>query len=125
MALPCPFCSPQPHEVIDDDGPCYVMPTSDGPVGSLMVLPWAHRPTPLDLDEREWRVTQELLRRHRDRIAETLRPDGWNIGWNVQPVGGQSVDHVHCHLIPRFRDEPFAGRGIRWWFKSADNARPQ
>jgi len=88
-----------------------------------MVLPFAHRSTPLDLTRDEWTATQELLRRQRDSIAAALRPDGWNIGWNIQPVGGQSVDHVHCHLIPRYQDEPFAGRGIRSWFKSAENAR--
>jgi hypothetical protein len=26
-------------------------------------------------------------------------------------------------MIPRFADEPFAGRGIRWWFKQPENTR--
>jgi diadenosine tetraphosphate (Ap4A) HIT family hydrolase len=37
----------------------------------------------------------------KERIAEQLRPDGWNVGWNVRPVGGQSVAHAHCHLTLR------------------------
>ena len=118
MNQSCPFCAVQPDQVVDELGPCYVIPTGDGPRGSVMVLPWAHRSSPLDLTSEEWSITQELLRRARDRLSTSLQPDGWNIGWNVDPVGGQSVDHVHCHLIPRYRDEPFAGRGIRWWFKS-------
>jgi diadenosine tetraphosphate (Ap4A) HIT family hydrolase len=28
--------------------------------------------------------------------------DGWNIGVNVGEAGGQSVFHVHLHVVPRF-----------------------
>lgn len=117
----CPFC--EPHHVVDELGPCYVMATDDGPPGSIMVLPWAHRQTPLDLTHDEWTTTQLLLRKQRERVGEERNPDGWNIGWNLFAVGGQSVDHAHCHLIPRYADEPFAGRGIRSWIKSAENRR--
>ncbi|MFB4288808.1 HIT family protein [Nonomuraea sp. ATR24] len=51
-------------------------------------------------------------------------PDGWNVGWNVGPVGGQSVAHAHCHLVPRYAGEPFAGRGIRAWIKDPANRPP-
>lgn len=108
---------------MDDLGPCYVMPTDDGPEASVMVLPWEHRATPLDLDADEWAATQLLLRRQLERLAAELQPQGWNIGWNLHPVGGQSVDHAHCHLLPRYADERFAGRGIRSWIKSPKNRR--
>jgi diadenosine tetraphosphate (Ap4A) HIT family hydrolase len=58
------------------------------------------------------------------RIESEHAADGWNVGWNVMPVGGQSIPHAHCHLIPRYADEPYTGRGIRWWFKSEANKRP-
>jgi diadenosine tetraphosphate (Ap4A) HIT family hydrolase len=48
-------------------------------------------------------------------------PDGYNVGWNVGVVGGQSLAHTHCHLVPRYANEPFAGRGIRSWIKSSEN----
>lgn len=37
-------------------------------------------------------------------------------------VGGQSVSHAHCHLVPRYREERYAGKGLRWWFKQPENA---
>jgi histidine triad (HIT) family protein len=89
-----------------------------------MVLPIAHRVAPWDLTVDEWQATHRLLRRLSEQLAASLRPDGWNVGWNVLPVGGQSVPHAHCHLIPRYADEPYAGRGLRWWFKRPENRRP-
>jgi len=36
-------------------------------------------------------------------------------------VGGQIAMHAHMHVIPRFRQEPYAGRGIRYWLKQPAN----
>ncbi len=56
-------------------------------------------------------------------LDERLRPDGYNLIWNVKPDAGQEVAHVHLHLVPRFNDEPFTGRGARWHLKQPDNRR--
>jgi histidine triad (HIT) family protein len=60
----------------------------------------------------------------RDLVTAAHQLDGWNAGWNVEPVGGQSIPHVHCHPIPRYRDEPLADGGIRAWIKDPDNRPP-
>ena len=43
-------------------------------------------------------------------------PDGYNIGINIGPAAGQTVMHVHIHLIPRYvgdMDDPRGGvRGV-------------
>ena len=56
-------------------------------------------------------------------LDEQYGPAGYNVGWNNGAVAGQSVFHAHMHVIPRFADEPFAGRGIRYWLKQEDNRR--
>jgi diadenosine tetraphosphate (Ap4A) HIT family hydrolase len=88
-----------------------------------MVIPFEHRHDAWSLTREEWSATRELLSVMRDRVAERYGPDGWNIGWNVGEVGGQTVMHAHCHLVPRYADERFAGRGLRWWFKRTENMR--
>ena len=98
--------------------------TNEPPTGSLMVIPRTHRRTPWELTTEEWSATQSLLRLMMNQVSELHMPDGWNVGWNVGAVAGQVVEHAHCHLVPRYADEPFAGRGLRWWFKQAENARP-
>jgi histidine triad (HIT) family protein len=57
-------------------------------------------------------------------IDQLHHPDGYNVGWNCGSVGGQEVFHAHLHVIPRYRDEPLAGRGIRAWIKQEANHRP-
>jgi diadenosine tetraphosphate (Ap4A) HIT family hydrolase len=72
----------------------------------------------------EWAEVHTLVRAAKALLDERLRPDGYNLIWNVMPVGGQEVAHAHMHVIPRFGDEPFAGRGARWLLKQPDNRRP-
>jgi histidine triad (HIT) family protein len=54
-------------------------------------------------------------------MDERYHPDGYNVGWNCGAVGGQIAMHAHLHVIPRFRQEPYAGRGIRYWLKQPEN----
>jgi diadenosine tetraphosphate (Ap4A) HIT family hydrolase len=124
----CYFCSIlTSDQILCANDLCLAVWTEEvgAPEGSTMVLPKAHRETVWDLTEAEWTATRRLLLACRERVAALYRPDGWNVGWNVGPVGGQTVAHAHCHVVPRYRDEPFAGRGIRSWIKDPANRRPQ
>lgn len=123
----CPFCMPEiHHRIVESDRWCYAIWTEDTgtPAGSAMVVPIAHRPTVFDLTAQEWTSTLALLHAVKQVIHLQYAPEGWNIGWNVHPVGGQSVAHAHCHLVPRYAGEPFAGRGIRSWIKDPANRPP-
>jgi diadenosine tetraphosphate (Ap4A) HIT family hydrolase len=120
----CPFCSVPEHEVIVREGRCFAIWTGEQPVGSAMVLPAEHRGAPWELSDDEWVATRRLVRSVVQRVTDLYEPQGWNVGWNVGDVGGQSVPHAHCHVVPRYADEPYAGRGLRWWFKHPDNNRP-
>lgn len=44
----------------------------------------------------------ELAAAERKKIDEELSPDGYNVGVNVSAAAGQSIFHVHIHLIPRY-----------------------
>jgi histidine triad (HIT) family protein len=96
---------------------------SDVLEGSGIIVPYAHRPTVFDLTSEEWEASFELLAAVKSRLDQELQPDGYNVGYNVGSAGGQDLFHAHMHVIPRFHDEPFAGRGIRYWLKSEANRR--
>jgi diadenosine tetraphosphate (Ap4A) HIT family hydrolase len=116
----------QVGEVVLENDLCFFLQDEDNEVlpGSGMIIPKAPRQTVFDLTPEDFIATHDLLQKVKAYLDETLKPDGYSVGWNVLPVGGQHVPQAHLHVIPRFADEPFAGRGIRYWLKQAENRRP-
>jgi diadenosine tetraphosphate (Ap4A) HIT family hydrolase len=123
----CPFCaipSLKDEPILASNDHCYLLAyTGEAHQVGMMVIPFRHVETPFDLSSDEWASLQPLVNRAQE-ILLAHKPDGFNLGWNVGRVGGQEVFHAHLHIFARFADEPYAGYGIRKWFKSAANARP-
>ncbi|XKF67530.1 HIT domain-containing protein [Virgibacillus necropolis] len=125
----CPLCGPfydEEQEVIFENDSCYYIqkPTEQNVLeGSGLIIPKNHTQTVFDLSEQEWKDTQELMQRAKQLLDDTYSPDGYSVGWNTGEVGGQSIPHAHLHIIPRFSDEPYAGKGIRHWIKQTENKR--
>jgi diadenosine tetraphosphate (Ap4A) HIT family hydrolase len=94
-------------------------------IGSCIIIPKAHKVTVFDLSAKEWEATKQLIDKVKHYLDEKYKPEGYNVGWNCGEVGGQEVFHAHLHIIPRYADEPFAGRGIRGWIKREENRRPK
>ena len=93
-------------------------------IGSYVIIPKSHVATVFDLSEQEWLDTKKMIDTIKQYINEKYAPDGYNLGWNVGRVGGEESPYAHLHFIPRYKDEPYAGRGIRYWIKQEDNIRP-
>lgn len=63
-------------------------------------------------DERQALLT--LLQQAKDLLQREHEPDGFNVGVNVGEAAGQTIPHVHIHLIPRYRgDTPHPRGGVR------------
>ena len=92
-------------------------------VGSYVIIPKSYVATPFDLTELEWVDTKKMLDIVRQYLDEKYNPDGYNLGWNIGRTAGQTVHYAHMHVIPRFKDEPFAGKGMRYWLKKDENSR--
>ena len=92
-------------------------------IGSYVIIPKSEVGSPFDLSDKEWEDTKLMMREIRAYLDEKYQPNGYNIGWNVGKAAGQEVKHAHLHIIPRYDDEPLAGKGIRYWFKQPENIR--
>ena len=58
-----------------------------------------------------WRLVSEV----RADLERRFAPDGFNVGLNAGAAAGQTVDHAHVHVIPRFvGDVPDPRGGVRW-----------
>ena len=90
-------------------------------LGSGVIIPVRHAETVFDLTREEIDATFALLADVKAWMDERFHPDGYNVGWNCGAAGGQIAMHAHMHVIPRFRQQPYAGRGIRYWLKQPAN----
>ncbi|MBO1001225.1 HIT family protein [Pseudogracilibacillus auburnensis] len=91
--------------------------------GAGLIIPILHRETAFDLTLEEWNATYTLLQDVKKYLDEKYKPQGYNLGWNCGEIGGQHIFHSHFHVLPRYEDEPLAGKGIRYMFKGAENKR--
>lgn len=91
--------------------------------GSGIIITKRHRKTIFDVTLLEWICFFIMMHKVKKHIEVKYSPDGYNIGWNVNEIGGQEIFHVHMHVIPRYADEPYGGRGIRYWLKKEENTR--
>ena len=83
--------------------------------GHSLVIPKRHVGSFFKLTEVERAALFALLDRTEELVAEQHRPDGCNIGINDGAAAGQTVPHLHIHLIPRYDgDQPNPRGGVRW-----------
>lgn len=115
-SAPCPFCTLPPGRVLLRNGSAIAL--RDGyPVstGHTLVIPQRHVASLFDTTPDERAAMFELLETARQQLATELDPAGYNIGINDGAAAGQTVGHLHLHLIPRYPgDRPDPRGGIRW-----------
>jgi diadenosine tetraphosphate (Ap4A) HIT family hydrolase len=114
--MTCPFCTlPADRILIEDE---YAVVIRDGfPVtpGHTLVIPRRHVGSFFETTDGERASLLRLLDEARVALAAELKPDGWNIGINDGAAAGQTVPHLHIHLIPRYRGDREDPRGgVRW-----------
>ncbi len=113
--MTCPFCEIESY--ILENNLSYAIydkyPVNDG---HLLVIPKRHVADYFDLTMEEKNSLIELVDKAKKMLDEKYNPDGYNIGINAGEVAGQTVMHVHLHLIPRYNgdmNEPEGGvRGV-------------
>ena len=112
----CPFCS-VPAERIVHSHPLALALRDGYPIspGHTLVIPRRHVASLVDLTSEEACALWSLLAEARAALDAELHPDGYNVGINDGPAAGQTVMHLHVHLIPRYHgDRPDPRGGVRW-----------
>jgi diadenosine tetraphosphate (Ap4A) HIT family hydrolase len=100
----CPFC-----EFIESGQPLaeqgtFVAKYDTYPVssGHMLLIPRRHVDTFFALEQDELRDFFDLLLQVQDMIQREFSPDGFNVGVNIGAAAGQTIAHLHIHLIPRY-----------------------
>jgi diadenosine tetraphosphate (Ap4A) HIT family hydrolase len=99
----CPFCTMPADRLIESNRHAFAV--LDGfPVspGHTLVVSRRHVADVFDLGESEIADMVGLIRSARLRLDRERSPTGYNVGVNVGADAGQTVMHVHIHVIPRY-----------------------
>jgi len=97
----CVFCNRTDAIIENDLGQVIYdgIPVSNG---HLLVIPRRHVASWFEANRAEREALFELVEQGKDFLEESHHPDGYNIGINVGRDAGQSIFHLHIHLIPRY-----------------------
>lgn len=114
-ATPCPFCPPPADRVVEENALASAFndafPVSPGHV---LVVPKRHVASWFDATAEERDALLELVDRVKKRLDDWASPGGYNLGINVGRAAGQTVFHLHVHVIPRYSgDMPDPRGGVR------------
>lgn len=114
----CPFCNPDSErELIVESGTAFAI-YDKFPVnkGHALIIPKRHISDYFELSFKEQSACILMINKVKQLIEKEFQPDGFNIGINIGEFAGQTISHVHIHLIPRYEGdviEPSGGvRGV-------------
>jgi diadenosine tetraphosphate (Ap4A) HIT family hydrolase len=102
--IDCPFCNQVSNrELIVESTTAYAIydryPVN---VGHALIIPKKHCADYFDLTLKEQNACIFVLNKVKEIVLKRFNPDGFNIGINIGKNAGQTVNHVHIHLIPRY-----------------------
>jgi diadenosine tetraphosphate (Ap4A) HIT family hydrolase len=123
MPNPCLFCNLPPTRIIIANE--LAIAVRDGfPVspGHTLIIPKRHVATFFDTTTEERLSMFELMDKAKLALDAELHPVAYNIGVNDGAAAGQTISHVHIHLIPRYAGDNADPRGgVRWIFPEKAN----
>jgi len=110
--MECPFCNADNDVLLYENGQIRILLDSyPANRGHLLVVPVRHVERWEELTEEEKLAMVRGVDLAIDRLKKTLGPDGFNIGMNLGRAAGQSVPHLHLHVIPRWNGDCNLPRG--------------
>lgn len=109
----CPFCQPDPQrEIIAASSTAFAIfdkfPVNEG---HALIIPRRHCAAYFELREEEQAACWLLVNKVKTLLEQQFHPDGFTVGINVGTAAGQTVPHVHIHLIPRYTGDVTEPRG--------------
>ncbi len=111
---PCIFCHLDRPLLLDNDRAVAFYDAYPVSPGHALVVPRRHVRTLFDTNDEDYLACFALVRRLVEWLRAEHQPQGFNIGVNCEPAGGQSVWHAHIHVIPRYSgDVPEPLGGVR------------
>jgi len=103
----CPFCGYlQKGDFLLAEGSAFAR-MDEYPVnpGHILLIPKEHVVSFVELPEEQARDLFRLAVRVIEWLESKHAPDGFNIGMNQGVAAGQTIEHLHIHVIPRYKGD--------------------
>jgi ATP adenylyltransferase len=110
----CPFCAGKSERIVDAAEAYAMLDMFPVNKGHALIIPKRHVASYFDLNEQERMACWSMVNDVQHLIQQRYNPDGFNVGINIGTAAGQTIYHVHVHLIPRYNgDVPEPRGGVR------------
>ena len=110
--MECPFCNPsEDRTFLRRDQVIGLWDAFPVSPGHALLIPVRHIPTWFEATAAEHVGLVAAIDEAKEIIEKHHRPDGYNIGINCGAAAGQTVFHLHVHLIPRYQGDVADPRG--------------
>ena len=107
----CPFCNIDRDPLAENKLAFAITDKYPVSPGHTLVISRRHVSDYFDLSVAEKQACWDLVDEMKQKLETQHNPAGWNIGINTGAVAGQTVFHVHVHLIPRYKGDMEDPRG--------------
>jgi ATP adenylyltransferase len=109
----CPFCNSNVEtELLFESSTTYaILDKFPVNIGHTLIIPKRHCANYFELSINEQSDCWVMLNRAKEFLSKKFNPDGYNVGINIGETAGQTVLHVHIHLIPRYNGDVKDPRG--------------
>lgn len=113
---PCTFCTlPASRVVGQNEHAIWIRDAFPVSLGHSLVIPKRHVGSFFEVSREELTALLDLLGQAKAAAVAEFHPDGFNIGINDGAAAGQTISHLHIHLIPRYAgDQEDPRGGVRW-----------
>ncbi|MEK7643095.1 MAG: HIT family protein [Patescibacteria group bacterium] len=124
----CIFCKiikkEIPTEIIyEDDAVFAFLDAQPRSPGHTLVIPKNHTENLLDMQKEAVGPFFERVQAVLNMVKRALDPDGFTLGINHGKWAGQAVDHLHFHIMPRWKDD--GGHSIHWVVTNIPDEEPR
>lgn len=110
----CLFCNIDRETFLENELSYAVFDRYPVSNGHVLIIPKRHINSFVEASKEEISAMFELIVTCQRILENKFQPDGYNIGVNIGETAGQSIFHLHIHLIPRYKgDHPDPRGGVR------------
>ena len=93
------------YKVYEDEEVLAILDLSQTTYGHTLVMPKKHYDNMLAIPQNEWAHLMEVVKILSEKIVTKLNAKGFNILINTNEAAGQTVNHLHVHIIPRYDEK--------------------